>query len=231
MNKLTFLQMSIPVAVPVALALFKHFLPRLPRPWLPILAPLLGAVVEILDSGQFGSGTALAAALGSAGVGLRELVDQLRKALCEDGACERRPPPSAPAALLIVCLAPLLAAGCKSPDATAYKAMAGIEAAADHAMQGWADYVLWKRAASDSDPDLPDQERRVQSAYASFRLAMSAAYNGRTAYLQNRQAGLPAWEAALQAAQSAAADLTRLVESLLESGRAPAAAERSLSTR
>ncbi|MCX8156170.1 MAG: hypothetical protein N3J91_06970 [Verrucomicrobiae bacterium] len=70
----------IPVVVPVVIAIIKFFLPKLPKAWLPILAPILGALAELVASGSFDAGTIWGAVAGSAGVGLREIVDQLKKA-------------------------------------------------------------------------------------------------------------------------------------------------------
>ena len=71
----------IPVAVPVVIALVKYFLPSLPKVWLPILAPILGAAIDICATFSVGTSTLLGAALGSAGVGLREIKDQVGKAM------------------------------------------------------------------------------------------------------------------------------------------------------
>jgi hypothetical protein len=71
--------MLIPVVVPILIAVIKLFLPKLPKLWIPILAPVLGAVCDMLMGGAFGSGTIMGAIAGSAGVGLREIVDQVKK--------------------------------------------------------------------------------------------------------------------------------------------------------
>jgi hypothetical protein len=73
----------IPALVPIIIAVIKLLLPRLPKVWLPILAPLLGAATEWLLSGQFSQGTLLGAIAGAAGVGLREIVDQVKKLAAE----------------------------------------------------------------------------------------------------------------------------------------------------
>ncbi len=61
---------------------FKVVLPKLPGWTLPIIAPALGALIDYIGSlTPLGTGAAhplLAAALGSAGVGLREMVTQVR---------------------------------------------------------------------------------------------------------------------------------------------------------
>jgi hypothetical protein len=224
MNKLTLLQSVIPVVVPLAIAVLKHFAPRLPKPWLPVLAPLLGAILDFLGTLQVGAGTVVGAALGSAGVGLREILDQLRRAGQErnEGPPTEptrqpgtRPPPFA--ALLFLLAASMLLAGCKTPDEAAFKTIASLEAAVDHAMNAWADYVVWKRAAPPADEALAEQERQVKTAYTSYRLAMSAAYAARATYTADKQAGLPAWQARLDAARAAAAELMKLVDAFLVS--------------
>lgn len=71
----------IPVLVPVVIYLLKLVLPMLPKSVLPILAPVLGGVADAIIAYATGSvsNPALGALLGSAGVGLREIVHQLKK--------------------------------------------------------------------------------------------------------------------------------------------------------
>jgi hypothetical protein len=68
-----------PAIVPLALALAKVAFPRLPKVWLPILAPLLGALLEIVATFSVDQNTLLGAGLGALGVWLREVVDQIKK--------------------------------------------------------------------------------------------------------------------------------------------------------
>jgi hypothetical protein len=77
----------IPVIVPLIIALGKWAVPKVPAWILPILAPALGALVDFLSSWATGStaSPALGAILGSAGVGVRELLDQVKGRL-KDGA-------------------------------------------------------------------------------------------------------------------------------------------------
>jgi hypothetical protein len=73
----------IAVVVPIIIAAFKGLLPRIPTWALPLLAPVLGAGGDVaigLLAGVDSSGLAGALA-GLAGVGVREVVDQARKAL------------------------------------------------------------------------------------------------------------------------------------------------------
>ncbi len=74
-------EMLIPVLVPVAIAGLKFLVPKVPPAWLPIIAPVLGAALEITMhfAGLSTGNGVVGALLGSAGVGLREIVDQLRK--------------------------------------------------------------------------------------------------------------------------------------------------------
>jgi hypothetical protein len=71
----------IPVLVPMLIAVVKGLVPNVPVWLLPILAPILGAGADILlhfsTGGQ--SDPSVGAALGMAGVGVREIVDQLNK--------------------------------------------------------------------------------------------------------------------------------------------------------
>lgn len=69
----------IPVVVPIIIAGIKLVVPQL-SPWkLPLLAPILGALADYLASGNLGATTVAGAIAGSAGVGLREVVDQIKK--------------------------------------------------------------------------------------------------------------------------------------------------------
>lgn len=70
----------IPLLVPLVIAIFKYFLPDVPTVVLPILAPIIGALIDFVASKATGaaSNPLLSAALGSAGVGLREIYDQVR---------------------------------------------------------------------------------------------------------------------------------------------------------
>lgn len=71
----------IPLVVPILVAIGKFMIPKLPTWTLPIIAPALGALVDYLTTLVTGgtSSPVLAATLGSAGVGLRELIDQLKQ--------------------------------------------------------------------------------------------------------------------------------------------------------
>lgn len=73
----------IPIAVPLVLGIAKSFVPKIPGWMLPVLAPLMGAAADYFASGTFGQGTAMGVIAGSAGVGVRELADQIMKRLKE----------------------------------------------------------------------------------------------------------------------------------------------------
>ncbi len=78
---LTLWQALIPVAVPLLIAALKWAVQYLP-PWLPpILAPVLGGLIDAatvyLAGGTYNPIVGMV--LGAAGVGLRELVDQMKK--------------------------------------------------------------------------------------------------------------------------------------------------------
>ena len=70
---------------PVLIAGVRQLVPKIPGWLLPILAPLLGAGLDILNYYATGNhvGLVAGAVLGSAGVGLREAVDQAKKRLKE----------------------------------------------------------------------------------------------------------------------------------------------------
>lgn len=74
----------IPIIVPGIIALIKWAIPSVPKAFLPILAPILGAAIDLLGhfAGLAGTGTGMTGAiLGAAGVAVREAYDQTRKAL------------------------------------------------------------------------------------------------------------------------------------------------------
>ena len=74
----------IPVLVPLLIALAKWGVPRVPKVWLPILAPVLGAGVDVLAyvvGLQDAANPVLGAVLGAVGVALREILDQLKQAM------------------------------------------------------------------------------------------------------------------------------------------------------
>lgn len=71
----------IPVVAPVLLALFKIAIPAIPKPALPFLCILLGAVADVIHALATGTSMnpALIPVLGAAGIGVREMVDQLKQ--------------------------------------------------------------------------------------------------------------------------------------------------------
>lgn len=71
-----------PIITPLAIAGFKKVLPQLPSWTLPILAPLLGMALDLINHFATGANLNLATAtlLGLAGVGVREIKDQLTPA-------------------------------------------------------------------------------------------------------------------------------------------------------
>lgn len=72
-----------PILVPVFIGglklLLGQFGAKIPKVWVPVIAPILGALVDLLITHTWGAGTLMAAIAGAAGVGLREIVDQVRK--------------------------------------------------------------------------------------------------------------------------------------------------------
>lgn len=76
------IQFATPIIVPLILAGVKQVMPKLSSWTIPILAPLLGMLVDVANSLATAHATNLwaAAALGLAGVGLREIKDQIAPA-------------------------------------------------------------------------------------------------------------------------------------------------------
>jgi hypothetical protein len=101
---------AIPVIVPLLIAWLKLLAPKIPSHYLPIVAPLLGALAAYISSKALGSNInpLVGAALGSTGVGLREIVDQLKQRMAapaQTTGTSTTPPVAALALLLFfVCL-------------------------------------------------------------------------------------------------------------------------------
>lgn len=86
------LPLVVSVLVPLVVAAVKWWKPNIPKPWLPIIAALLGPVFDqaiAYVAGIEATGWQ-AALLGLAGIGLRELKDQIGKALSEDSVSTLR---------------------------------------------------------------------------------------------------------------------------------------------
>lgn len=71
--------MIITLALPIVFAAVKFFIPKFPKWLIPILCPVIGAAADWLGTGTLGQGTAWGALAGSAAVGFREIVDQMKK--------------------------------------------------------------------------------------------------------------------------------------------------------
>lgn len=73
----------IPLAVPLLVASVKNYVPTLPKVWLPVIAASIGLALALFDyfTGQLGGNPLAVAFLGSAGTGLREIYDQIKKVL------------------------------------------------------------------------------------------------------------------------------------------------------
>lgn len=71
----------IPLIVPIIVAGIKLALPRLPKAWLPVVAVGLGAGLDLVSHWTTGSASSplLGAIMGAAGVGIREILDQVKK--------------------------------------------------------------------------------------------------------------------------------------------------------
>lgn len=96
----------IAVLVPLLIAGLKKLFPKIPGALLPVLAPVLGGIIEaiITGLGHDGGGVVTGAVAGAAGTGVREIVDQNRKRL----------PGAAAAALCFLCGLLFLAPACTS---------------------------------------------------------------------------------------------------------------------
>lgn len=72
----------ITAVVPVLILVTKTLIPKIPKFLLPILAPILGAGMDIAlhFAGASTAGVIMGAVMGGLGTWLRETVDQLKKA-------------------------------------------------------------------------------------------------------------------------------------------------------
>lgn len=76
----TIIAYATPVIVPLAIAGIKYLKPKIPTWLLPLLAGPLGALVDFINTyvTAHPSNLVVAVLLGLAGVGVREVVDQLK---------------------------------------------------------------------------------------------------------------------------------------------------------
>jgi len=74
-------KLVIPIAVPILIAGAKYLIPMLPGWLIPIVAPLLGGIADALVAwlAAVPANPVLGLILGSAGVGVREVADQLKQ--------------------------------------------------------------------------------------------------------------------------------------------------------
>lgn len=70
------------IVVPLVITALKMLVPKIPSSWLPVIAPLLGTLGDGLTSYFTGNAPnpALGALYGAAGVGIREVIDQIKQA-------------------------------------------------------------------------------------------------------------------------------------------------------
>lgn len=86
----TLLMALVMVIPPLLIAIGKWALPKTPTVFLPIIAPALGALINWISmlAGGPDIHPVLAAALGSAGVGLREIKDQIQQLIVPQKGCK-----------------------------------------------------------------------------------------------------------------------------------------------
>lgn len=149
MNETNAWSALIAVAVPLLISLVKAEIPKLPGWTLPILAPLLGFLVDqgLGAVGVAHAGGAWGLVLGAAGVGLREVKDQVQQRMTSAPAPVITPATTKTggaslqtmALALIACVGILV--GCTGSFVNnAKKAEYGAAALADGGMKSWAQY-------------------------------------------------------------------------------------------
>lgn len=159
----------IPVLVPLLVALGKWALPKVPTWILPILAPALGALVDFIATWTVGatSNPVLGAVLGSAGVGVRELFDQVKGRMSE-------PVKTLPLILLCVAL-PCVAItpGCgifktkPTAEAVVYYTFKDSWTFSKTAYDSWSERVVLGKVTQ-------EQSDKVDAAWNKFRAAFKA---------------------------------------------------------
>lgn len=173
----SFVLALIPVLVPLLVALGKWALPKVPLWILPILAPALGALVDYLSTLATGAAAnpILGAALGAAGVGVREIFDQTKGRLKEGATVPL---------LLLCCLLPaatisLGVTGCamfqnKPAETIVFNTFKDSWDLSKTAYDGWSERVVLGKVSQESS----DKVDVVWNKYrAAFRSAIALARN------------------------------------------------------
>lgn len=167
------LMLLIPVLVPLIVALGKFIVPKVPTWMLPIIAPALGALLDFLTSLATGStaNPMIGALLGSAGVGVRELIDQVSGRMKEVAK---------PVTLFLLCaVLPIavispVATGCKgTPKETViYNTFKSSWIVSKSAYDAWCEQVVLGKVT-------PEAEAKADAAWnkyrASFKVALALA--------------------------------------------------------
>lgn len=192
----------IPLVVPVLIAVVKTYLPKIPKALLPILCPLLGAGVSIIEYyvGMSPEGAVMQGAiLGAAGVFVREVWDQLKKA--GSGSV------TTTASVIIGVIGLLFMPGCASFERTSYRTIGTTNTLVEKAMYAWGDYVETGKATVADQIKVKELYLRYQ---ASLRVARDV-----TLELKKQQAeGISnneQWASVLNAVDASAADLLDLI--------------------
>lgn len=208
--QLTTLQTLIPVIVPLAVALTKIVLPKLPKWTLPtIVAPLLGAAIEAVGTLSVDQDAITGALLGGLGVWLREVFDQVRKSIAEGKGTSCW-------AILVAPLM-LLLASCATFEKTSYSTLDTVATTVSAARQSWVAYVTEQRTLIPDPANRQDLERKVAkvgAVYAQYQQAMAAAKTAIQSY-RNSPADQTEATKALSAVSAASGDLVALIRSFL----------------
>jgi cell shape-determining protein MreD len=77
MTKQQWIQLATVILLPLAMALMKRFAPLIPKKYIPIACPIIGAVIDVISGNGFGANTSYGVMAGMAAVGLREVYDQI----------------------------------------------------------------------------------------------------------------------------------------------------------
>lgn len=158
----------IAVLVPLAVAGIKKMMPNIPSVLIPILATLLGVLGTYLASlsGSLTINPIWGVLLGAAGVGVREIKDQLFPA-----STSSEPPPIAGSSIgqklgliLAVSLASMLFVGCNlTPQTAAFNTIGSLESGVTGAYDGYIQAILAKQVTTNSLPLVSQSFNQFQS--------------------------------------------------------------------
>jgi hypothetical protein len=201
--------MLLALGVPLLLAALKAAVPRLPGWSLPILAPVFGALGDYLlqKAGVSNLGPEWGAVLGAAGVGVRELKDQVHQRIGGVGGT---------AVMLFLLGAMGFVVGCVDLPTSVFRFEQTTGKLADNNMRGYA--VWWKSQTNHADAatlkDLLQEREQVMSASRELEASLHTLENWRVVYTTNTAMAKAPLQAAWDATISQSSNIVWLIGEL-----------------